>query len=401
VPTANHRRAANAFGQAMGGTAARDWTALSERASQMWALVRPSVLDQEFPGATVISRRWGPAGIRTVAPYSSLRRLGTRYLADPRLRSVLDTVATDQGNDPRRAAAAMAMLTYAAQTFGVWHVGGGLRELARAMHSRALDLGAEFLLGTEVVAVRTDLQGARGVDLVDGSTLDADAVVSDVDVWQLHQRLVDDRRAGAYRKLLARSTPSAGRFRLFVALRGRSPQAAPLTVLFPDRSDAELDAVFGTRPAPSDDPTISISAPDDPRMSPDEDHTAWTVSVLAPIHDPVNGFDWDAPGIADAYAERLIDRLDRAGLDVRSHLVWQEHRTPADVERATSARGGAVGGIADTGPRTRPIQRRAANRSPVPGLFVVGRGARPGPWLPVVAMGANLAAASVVDHLTR
>jgi phytoene desaturase len=398
VPTANHRRVAQAFGDVLAGTAARDWTALSERASQMWSLVRPSVLDQQFPGATTLSRRWGAAGLRTVAPYSSLRRLGTRYLADARLRSVLDVVATDQGNDPRHAAAAMAMLSYAIQTFGTWHVGGGMRELARAMQQRAEDLGARVELGHEVVAVRTDGDRVRGVELADGTSIEADVVVSDVDVWLLHQRLLIDRRTDAYRKLLSRSTPSAGRFQLFLALRTPPPGTTPLTVVFPDRPDGELEAVFGGRPSPAEEPTLSISAPKDRRMSPTEPGSAWTVSVLAPLHDPGNGFDWDVPDVASRYATRLLDRLEAAGFDLQGRLLWHEYRSPADTERATRARGGAVGGIADSGPRSRPIQRRTANCSPVPGLFVVGRGARPGPWLPVVGMGATVTAAAVLER---
>lgn len=400
VPTANHRRAANAFGDALGGTAARDWTAMSERASDMWALVRPAVFDQPFPGAAALSRRWGPAGLRTVAPYSSLRRLAARYLTDPRLTSVLDTFATDQGNDPRQAAAAMAMLAYATQTFGTWHVGGGVRELARAMQRRAEDLGALFRFDTEVVRISSDRDRVRGVVLADDTTIGADVVVSDTDVWHLYQRLLDDRRTVGHRKLVSRSTPSASRFRMFLAVRGRSPDLAPATILFADDPDAELDAVFGSRPAPATDPTISVSVPDDPRMRPDDDHEAWTVSVLAPAHDPAGGFDWDVPGVAGAYAATILDRLAEIGVEVRPRLLWSEHRSPADLERATGARGGAVGGIADVGPRSRPIQRRAANRSPLPGLYVVGRGARPGPWLPMVGLGANLAAAAAIEDLT-
>jgi phytoene desaturase len=399
VPTANHKRAAQAFGTALGGSAERDWTALSERGGQMWSLVRPEVFDQEFAGAATVSRRWGAAGLRTVAPYASLRRLGARYLADPRLRSVLDTVALEQGNDPRHAAAAMAMLSYATQTFGTWHVGGGMAELALAMQRRAEALGAQFRLGAEVTAVRTDAHGVSGVELEDGTVLDTDAVISDVDVWQLYLRLLPDRRADSYRKLLTRTAVAAGRFQLYVALTEALPRAAPLAVVLPRHPDEELQAAFGKRPTPPTDPTITVSAPRDRRMAPGEPGCAVTVHTMAAAHDPVSGLDWDAPGVADAYARRVLDRLAEGGIDLRRSMLWLEHRTPADAERATRTRGGSVGAVADAGPRTRPIQRRAANSSPVPGLFVVGRGARPGPWLPVLGMGANIAATAAVQYL--
>ncbi len=76
------------------------------------------------------------------------------------------------------------------------------------------------------------------------------------------------RSGGRARRRLARGTPSLSGFVLLLALRGRTPALAHHTVLFPDDYDAEFDAVFGRRGAPArpvDDPTVYVSAPDDPR----------------------------------------------------------------------------------------------------------------------------------------
>ena len=78
------------------------------------------------------------------------------------------------------------------------------------------------------------------------------------------------------------------------------------------------------------------------------------------------------------------------GLDVRDRLLWWEIRTPADLERRTRSPGGAIYGTSSNGARAAFL--RPANRSPVPGLFLVGGLAHPGGGIPLVGMSAAIVA---------
>jgi phytoene dehydrogenase-like protein len=159
-------------------------------------------------------------------------------------------------------------------------------------------------------------------------------------------------------------------------------------VLFPEDYDAELDAVFGGTPV--DDPTVYVSAPDDPATRPDDDSESWFVLVNAPRHGTV---DWTAPGLADSYASRVLEVMARRGLDVRDRLKWCVVRTPADLERDTGSVGGSIYGTSSNGARAAFL--RPANASPVPGLFLVGGSAHPGGGLPLVALSAEIVAGLV------
>jgi phytoene dehydrogenase-like protein len=117
---------------------------------------------------------------------------------------------------------------------------------------------------------------------------------------------------------------------------------------------------------------------------------SWFVLVNAPVHDPARGVDWDAPGLRERYADRVLAVLARRGEDVRGRIRWREVRTPADLERAAAAPGGAIYGSASHGPLAALL--RPANRSPVPGLFLVGGSAHPGGGLPIVALSAKIVA---------
>ena len=161
-------------------------------------------------------------------------------------------------------------------------------------------------------------------------------------------------------------------------------------MLFPTDYDAEFDAVFGNPAHPAPDPTLYVSAPDDPAVRPDG-HEAWFVLVNAPRHGSGPGaVDWRAPGLADSYADRLLDLLDQRGLPVRDRLLWREVLTPADLEERTGAVGGAIYGTSSNGAAAAFL--RPANRSPVKGLFLVGGSAHPGGGLPLVTLSAQIVA---------
>jgi phytoene dehydrogenase-like protein len=234
------------------------------------------------------------------------------------------------------------------------------------------------------------------VRLAGGEVLRADVVVSGADAAALYADLLPasppTRRV---RRDLARSTPSLSGFVLLLALRGRTPGLAHHTVLFPGDYDAEFDAVFGVgrhrgAPQPVADPTVYVSAPDDPATRPDDDSESWFVLVNAPRHDPAGGVDWDAAGLADRYAQQVLKLMARRGLDVRDRVRWCVVRTPADLERDTRSVGGSIYGTSSNGARAAFL--RPGNASPVPGLFLVGGSSHPGGGLPLVALSAEIVA---------
>jgi len=208
----------------------------------------------------------------------------------------------------------------------------------------------------------------------------------------LYDRLLADPAVGRARRTLRRSTRSLSGFAMLLALDGRSPGAAH-RVWFPADYDAEFDAIFGKRPAPVADPTVYVHAPDDPALRPDDRSQGWFVLVNAPVHDPGRGVDWSCPQLRERYADRVLATLAARGEDVRDRVRWREIRTPADLERETGAPGGAIYGTASHGPRAALL--RPPNRSPVPGLYLVGGSTHPGGGLPLVALSASIVAALV------
>ena len=402
LPNASRAGIAAALDDALGDGAGAQWSAFIDRAAVIWDATRETFLESPLEGSRTLLReaRRG-RDLMTIAPWMSLRGLGRRYLKDPRLVTLLDRYATYTGSDPRRAPAALATVPYVEQGFGAWYVVGGLRRLGDALAARCSDLGVVIRTGADVVRVRTDDGRATGVDLADGERLDADVVVANADAAHLYRDLLPGREAQGARRALARTEASLSGFVMMLALTGRTPGLRHHTVLFPERYDDEFDSVFGTgphrgHPRAVPDPTVYISAPDDPALRPDDDHESWFVLVNAPRHvpgDPRAGIDWAATGLADKYADRILEVMASRGLDVRDRVMWRELRTPADLERDTRSVGGSIYGTSSNGARAAFV--RPANRSPVPGLFLVGGSAHPGGGLPLVGLSAAIVAQQI------
>ena len=373
------------------GSGAR-WVRFLDRAATTWAASRKPFLESAVDGPwSLVTRDTRPGDLLAVSPWLTLRRLARRHFDDPRLVTFIDRYATYTGSDPRRAPAALAVVPYVEHTFGAWYVEGGLACLAGALVDRAVACGARVRTGADVV--RVEMAGGRvdGVRLADGARLPAHVVVANVDARVLYASLVRDPRTERTRRRLRRATPSLSGFVVLLGVRGRTPGLHHHTVLFPRDYDAEFDDLFGSSPRPVRDPTLYVSVPDDPAVAP-AGHEAWFVLVNAPRQGQ-GDVDWDAPGLAARYADGLMALLAARGLDVGDRVLFREVITPSDLERRTRAAGGAIYGTSSNGARATFL--RPANRSPVPGLFLVGGSSHPGGGLPLVALSARIVSDAV------
>ena len=315
-----------------------------------------------------------PRDALRVRPWWTLRQLARAHARDPRLRLIIERFATYAGADPRRAPAALAVAGYVEHAFGAWHPRGGLYELVVTLVRRLESLGGELRLGTPVEQILVRGGRAYGVATAAG-TIEADAVVTDVDEAVVRSRLLPGPRG---REPAERSLSGLA---LLLGLRGRTPGLAHHTIRFPADYDAEFDDVFAHR-QPVRDPTIYVSAPhvSDP-SSASSDGEALFVLVNAPAIGAAG--DWDAA------TSQILDRL-----GVRDRLLETVARTPGDLEQETGALAGAIYGAAPHG-RLGAMRRQGPRLRGVAGLWLAGGTVHPGGGLPLVALGGRSVARAI------
>ncbi|MGU3432267.1 phytoene desaturase family protein [Actinomycetes bacterium M1A6_2h] len=388
-----------ALDAALGPGRGAQWTRFLERSRHIWDLTETPFLRSPISVSTMVRLARKPSDVLAVAPWQSLRGIGAKYLEDPRLRMLLDRYATYTGSDPRKAPAALVTVPYAEQAFGSWYVDGGLYRLAQALADRCAALGVDLRLDTRVDEILCSAAGVTGVRLADGTRVDADVVVANADAHQVYDHLLSRRHRGvaAARRRLRRTTRSLSGFVLLLAVDDPPTDQAHHHVMFTEDYDAEFDSVFGRRgrARPVERPTIYISAPTDPAIVPGPDTGAWFVLVNAPPHDPINGTDWDAPGLSERYADTIVEQMAERGVDVRGRIRHRQIISPADLERRTMTPGGSIYGTSSNTATAAFL--RPSNRSPVPGLFLVGGSSHPGGGLPLVIMSAKIVA-EMIGH---
>ncbi|QMU75894.1 NAD(P)-binding protein [Streptacidiphilus sp. PB12-B1b] len=374
-----------ALDDALGAGAGVRWGELLERGRGVWEATRRPLLEEPLPDdpSALHQDPYLPARRRRLLgrPVATLADVAARELRHPGLTALLDEYALRFGLDPRRAPASLTGLPYMEQSFGVWYVTGGMRALADAVLRRCEQRRVELRFGAPVAEV---LGGSRveGVLLAGGEKLDADAVVADCPPGALTTQAGPPAQTPT-----AEAADGPGRFTVLLALRGGRPEGVPhRTVVHAAERADELDALFPAGPGEPrlcSRPTVQLLRPDDPTLAP-AGHEAALLTVTVPGQ---QRYDWTAPGRADAYADAV---LAHAAPGLRERVLWREVRTPADTERETGAPGGWVPGPALAGAGGAYLH--CANRTALPGLYLVGGAAHPGGGLARVGMSAAVTA---------
>ncbi|MGW3230577.1 phytoene desaturase family protein [Kitasatospora sp. NPDC001095] len=400
LPNASRGGVSQALDAAFGAGSGARWSAVMNHGRTVWEATRRPLLEEPLPAERgVLSAadrallgtdpypvppRTGLARLRRAQPWS-LEHVAARELGGhPGLTALLFESAVRYGFNPAEAPAGATVLPYMEQSFGVWYVRGGLRALADAVFRRCELRKVEFRFDTPVTRVVVEGGRARGVETA-GGRIDADLVVSAMDTAALHRHGLSEWPGVPAEDWEPQEVP--GRFSVLLALRGPRPEGtAHRTVVHAADPAAEANALTLSVP-PCERPTVQVLRPDDPALRPDDDHESVVLTATVPAQ---GEFDWTAPGVADRYADHLLAHVDAAGLRLRERVLWRVVRTPEDTRRETGALGGAVARPALAGSGGSWL--KAANESPVPGLYLVGGNAHPGGGLARVGMSACITA---------
>ena len=331
--------------------------------------------------------RVSPLDIPHVDAWRSMDSAIRSLVRSPHLRQLLGRFATYVGASPYRAPATLNVIAHVELNGGVWYPRGGIYAIARALGHLAEELGVKIHLGQPVRQIIVGDGGAQAVELADGTRRDAAAVIANVDVATVYERLLPapayQRRAGQ----LATSEPSCSGFILLLGVENQHPQLAHHNIFFSSDYRREFESIF-QQGQPPDDPTIyvAITSKTDTADAP-TGRENWFVMVNAPALD--SRFDWQRN--AASYRNRVLERLATFGLDVRPHIRSEHILTPHDLQRLTGARRGALYGASSNNPFA--AFRRPHNRAAdVRGLYFVGGTTHPGGGVPMVTLSGKVAA---------
>jgi len=321
-----------------------------------------------------------------VATRRTLAEAVDRRFADPHLRQLFQRFATYNGSSPYRTPATFAIVPYVEARFGSWYVRGGMAALGRALSNLAEARGVVFRTGTEAQRWRGGL-----LESADGRTARPDFVVCNQDFLAAAQGWLAEAYTERERAALWRPALSSSGFVLFLGVTHRHAALSHHNIFFSDDYPAEFDALFRRR-APADDPTlyVAVTSRTDPGHAPSGCDNYF---VLANAPANVDAF---GPGAVEAYADRIIARLEASGLPgLRGQIAYRHAFTARDFAARDGAHQGSLYGWASHTVRT-SLLRPPIHARRRPNLYFVGGTTHPGGGLPLVLLSARMAAAQIV-----
>lgn len=381
--------------EAMAGVAAgRGYAQLLARARRLHEVSAAYAFWRPIGGLSDVLRLREPGrggllhALAAVALHRTAGGLVRSYVPDERVAQMLDHFIQYVGSAPDMSPAVLCGIAHMQTSEGVHYPRGGAAAVARALEDLLDELGVQRRLGVGVARILLDGAGrAVGVETEVGERVELAAVVSNADTALTHAQLLGGRAARAFD---ARGhEPACSGVVLYLGLSRAYPQLLHHNFVFSRDPHAELEQVF-RKGEPADDPTCYVCAParTDPSVAPPGGEALYVL-----VHTPYRRDHHDWAALLPGYRRTILDALARtAGLeDLEARIVTERVMTPADIERRFSVPRGAIYGLASHGRLRGGF--KPSNRSPtVPGLYLAGGSAHPGPGMPMALMSGWIAA---------
>jgi phytoene desaturase len=303
------------------------------------------------------------------------------YFGDEQLALTFTFQAKYIGMSPWECPGLFSIIPYIEHAYGIYHTTGGLSRISDAMADVARRNGAEIRLSTPVKQVLVRDGAARGVELEDGSRLEADDVVINADFGYAMTHLIP---RGTLRKWspenLARRRFSCSTFMLYLGL-DTQYDLAHHTIYFAEDYRTNVERIFSGGPL-SNDMSVYVrnASRNDPTLAP-PGHSA--LYVLVPVPNCRGAVDWSAE--KGPYREAVLDAIEkRAGLQgLRGHIREERVITPDDWEGRHRVYAGATFNLAHNVGQM--VYFRPRNRfEEIDRCYLVGGGTHPGSGLPTI-----------------
>jgi phytoene desaturase len=312
------------------------------------------------------------------------------HVPDPKVAQMLDHFTQYVGSSPELSPAVLCSIAHMQTDEGIWYPMGGTRAVPLALVKLASELGVDLRPGCGIRRILTDTsERATGVETESGEKIELAAVVSNSDSVRTHRELLSGSKAsGKFEKRRKYEAACSGVV-LYLGLDKRYEQLVHHNFVFSHNAEEEFEAIYH-KGIPAPDPTCYVCAPSitEPAVAPPGGEALY-ILVHTPYLRP--GQDWSK--MLPDYRRVILQKLaSTAGMtDLESHIKFESFLTPQDIHDRYRVLNGAIYGLASHGKYAGAF--KPANRSQdIPGLYLAGGSAHPGPGMPMALMSGWIAA---------
>ena len=275
---------------------------------------------------------------------------------------------------------------------GVWGYGqGGRGGLSEAIAAACEDMGVTIRRESPVQAILTNGRQTCGVQLEDGTQLEAKIVASSVDAHLTFEKMLDPAELPEdFLQAISRIDYSSASAKVNLALAepprftcadaaGVGPHHHGTMHVGPSLDYLErayADAKYGR---PSENPILEMTMPTsvDHTIAPEGKHILSMFVQFAPYR--LAEGNWD--DIKESFADRCVEALAQYAPNVPAAIEHRQVLSPLDLERTFGITGGNIMQGAMNAHQLfffRPVPGWADHRTPIRGLYLCGAASHPG-----------------------
>ena len=313
------------------------------------------------------------------------------HVSDPQVVAVINALSGYLGDGTEKLTCAQMVPIFGYYFKGGFYPSGGSSRFSDVLVEAIEERGGAVHLKTPVKRIVVENGAACGVELRDGRTMRAKAVVSNADIRRTFLELVEPAHTPEeFRKTLADAEPATSCFTVQLGV-DYIPDIKPATHVHLPGAHVGIAAMSLVDPSAAPDGHAILNLI---RLVPYAEARQWF-----PPED--GGDEWKAWRRSDEYEQRkqalgdeMIAAAGKILPDLRDHIVYRTDASPVTYARYDWASAGSIYGVSRAG-------RLKGSKSPVRNLVIAGGGNAGAGVEAVVISGANAAEALVPDLLSH
>ena len=332
-----------------------------------------------------------PKLLRAMQPLSTLASSLNTSFSEPRLAQLFARYATYVGGLPAQSPSLLSLI-WQAESQGVWHVKGGMHQLAQSIEAAARGFGAEFIYNAHVTRIETQDGRACAVQTNDARHT-VDAVLFNGDPNALHQGMLGPASKNTIEKSATAPRSLSANVMSFAAF----PEGVALAahnVFFAQDPKAEYAPLAKSQQ--QTDPTLYICAQDRFGGVEPTGPERFEIILNSP---PTQTLQPTAPSEKETEQCQtlILQQLSHFGLSFSPRPAATTLTMTQDFAKLFPASHGSLYGRSPHGMMA--AFKRPTARSKVSGLYLAGGGAHPGAGVPMATLSGQHAAEAILSDL--